>query len=789
MTPEPINTDGTLTSYAAQRLAEIGMTFEDTELPQFNNEEATRAHKTPIVRADAQDNMVFAYPGLDGHWQTYQKGQKEVHYEVVRLKSPDSDRKYLNPKDSASRIFLTPKVFHAWEKSKEIDTLFVIEGQLKALAGAHYGAYMVGISGIWNFQDGKALKRDLERIIVRCKVKRVVLMFDADARVVKPEYVAEGRDLAARLRQFYGALMAFREAAQSLRTTDWDGPEVYYAQVKHGSEHKGLDDLLAAQPNKEERAKMIEHLCALKPKSEWFEVLNCSAKGPGAIKSHFQLGHYTSFYNAYEKEIGEEEFVWQGGRYKLSHEGVVEQLAHPESVSYIRVSSDYYKVIYGTTAYGTETRSVKMWKKGEISGDYGQKFLQMVERYDEFCNIPQLPNGEHTIEVITKHRNPVSGSEIVFRHYNLYNPLPYKPERGSWVNIEGFMRHIFREQYELATDWVQLMYQQPTQKLPIICLVSNERGTGKTTFLKLMNIIFGSNAIVIGNDDFNGDFNSHFVSKLFVGIDEGFIEKKAVLETIKSMNTRDRIGLHAKGKDKSEVDCLMHFALTSNNVDNFLHIDAEENRFWVRHVHRQEGEENPDLLDQMKAEVPAYLEFLSRRQISAPKRTRFWFDYQSYRTEALDRVVQESRSGLDKALDITLERIATERGEARFFMTPSEIQEALKKDSGQSFPQGWLLKVLRSAFGDNKQRRVEVATDFTKSNGISRPTHYESRVGRYFDLDLAKWYSPADMANLRTFLPPPEPQPTGPEAAPLLPPIQPSGTDLPPLFPEVTPDF
>jgi len=778
MTPEPINPiTGTLTSYAERRLAEVGMSLTDTELRQFVHDDAARATLIPIVRADYNDNMVFAYAGLDGHLQTYQKGQKEVHYEVIRLKEPDSDRKYLNPRDSASRIFITPRVYNAWDKSTPIDTLFVIEGQMKALAGAHYGAHMVGISGIWNFQEGKALKRDLERIIVRCKVKRVVLMFDADARLVKPEYVNEGRDLADRLRQFYGALMVFREAAQSLRTADWDGPEVYYAQVKHGCEHKGLDDLLAAQPNKQDRVALIEHLCALKPKSEWFEVKNCTADGPAKLKTFFNLSHYTAFYNAYEKEIGEEEFVWQGGRYKLDAEGVVVQLKHPESFTYIRVGADYYKVIYGTTAYGTETRNVKMWKKTEISADFSSKFLKMMERYDDFCNIPQRWDGEHTTEIVTKKGN------ITYRHYNLYNPLPYKPEPGSWANIEAFMRHIFQEQYDIATDWVQLMYQQPTQKLPIICLVSNERGTGKTTFLKLMNIIFGSNAIVIGNDDFNGDFNSHFVSKLFVGIDEGFIEKKAVLETIKSMNTRDRIGLHAKGKDKSEVDCLMHFALTSNNVDNFLHIDAEENRFWVRHVHRQTGHENPDLLDQMKAEVPAYLHYLSTRKITAEKKTRFWFGYDTYRTEALERVVQESRSGLDKALDMTLERLACERGENRFFMTVGEIQEALKKDSGESFRQGWLLKVLRGTFGDNKLQRVDIATDFVKVNGIVRPTHTDSRVGRYFDIDLAKWYNPTDMARIQSFLPPPEPQPTGPEAAPLM------ATPAPVLFEEVTPNF
>jgi len=46
------------------------------------------------------------------------------------------------------------------------------------------------------------------------------------------------------------------------------------------------------------------------------------------------------------------------------------------------------------------------------------------------------------------------------------------------------VKHIFGDQIELGLDYLQLLYQKPVQILPIVCLVSKERSTGKTTFPK-----------------------------------------------------------------------------------------------------------------------------------------------------------------------------------------------------------------------------------------------------------------------------------------------------------------
>lgn len=70
------------------------------------------------------------------------------------------------------------------------------------------------------------------------------------------------------------------------------------------------------------------------------------------------------------------------------------------------------------------------------------------------------------------------------------NRLTIFLQRGFFRDIEKLMHHIFEEQYELGLDYMQLLYMQPTQKLPILLLVSEERNTGKTTFPNFLKSIF-----------------------------------------------------------------------------------------------------------------------------------------------------------------------------------------------------------------------------------------------------------------------------------------------------------
>ena len=68
------------------------------------------------------------------------------------------------------------------------------------------------------------------------------------------------------------------------------------------------------------------------------------------------------------------------------------------------------------------------------------------------------------------------------------------------MTIAALVRHIFGDQYELGLDYLQLLYTKPLQKLPILLLVSEERNTGKSTFLNFLKALFEANVTFNTNE-------------------------------------------------------------------------------------------------------------------------------------------------------------------------------------------------------------------------------------------------------------------------------------------------
>ena len=82
--------------------------------------------------------------------------------------------------------------------------------------------------------------------------------------------------------------------------------------------------------------------------------------------------------------------------------------------------------------------------------------------------------------------------------------------------MQSLVCHIFGEQYKLGRDYLHLLYLQPIQKLPNLLLVSEERNTGKSTFLNFLKLLFQNNVTFNTNEDFRSQFNSDWAGKLLI---------------------------------------------------------------------------------------------------------------------------------------------------------------------------------------------------------------------------------------------------------------------------------
>lgn len=297
---------------------------------------------------------------------------------------------------------------------------------------------------------------------------------------------------------------------------------------------------------------------------------------------------------------------------------------------YIRVGTDYYREVLRPQANGTTCKCLVYWKASIIKADFGKDYLNDVPKYDCFCTVPS-----HT-----------DYRKIVGNAYNLYEPITHHPEPGDWSAIDSLLRHIFEEHYEYGLDYIQLLYQMPLQKLPILILVSEQRNTGKTTFLNLLKAIFQDNATFNTNEDFRSKFNSDWAGKLLIMVDEVLLSRREDSERLKNLSTATSYKMESKGKDRNEIAFFGKFVLCSNNEHFPIVIDREEVRYWVRKVNPLETDD-PFYMKKLVAQIPAFLHFLMQRELSVQCENRMWFSPERLRTAALNRIVISNRSKIE----------------------------------------------------------------------------------------------------------------------------------------------
>ena len=292
-----------------------------------------------------------------------------------------------------------------------------------------------------------------------------------------------------------------------------------------------------------------------------------------------------------------------------------------DSGRYIRVGTTLYKIVRRPLLSGDFIEERRVWSYETLRQDYGKNNLPDIDKYDGFCIIPDHVNYQQ-----------VHGSYL-----NQYEPINHVPCPGNFSHIRAFMEHIFGEQIELGFDYLQILYSQPTQMLPILLLVSNERNTGKTTFLRFLKMIFGKNATFNTNEDFRSQFNSDWAHRLLVLVDELLLNKIEDTEKIKNLSTAGDYKIEAKGKDRREIEFFAKFVLCSNNERNPIIIPREEVRFWVRKINPVK-KDNIYLREQMSDEIPYFLYFLLNRTLSTQNTSRMWFNPEVLETPALQKI-------------------------------------------------------------------------------------------------------------------------------------------------------
>ena len=388
-----------------------------------------------------------------------------------------------------------------------------------------------------------------------------------------------------------------------------------------------------------------------------------------------------------------------------------------DSHFYIRVGTTYYKLIERPQISGDKITSLVKWSRETIIQDHGKKIIYDIPKYDGFCCIPNHLKYQKTIE----------------NFYNIYNEIPHQPSI-SRVSVDeipfsiSFLQHIFGNQVDLGLDYLKILLENPTQILPILCLVSKERATGKTTFLKWMKEIFGRNMTYIKGDSFNSQFNSDWASMLLIAIDEVFFDRKEITERLKYLSTTNKDKLENKGKDREEIDFFGKFILCSNNEDNFIQIDENEIRFWVLKINPIKLE-NIEFLQNLISEIPQFLSFLIHRKFHSQKKSRMWFSPDEIKTKALQKLVFKNGNKLEAKMVELLYEFFESNEVQEISVVPQDILNMLNRMFRQlNFSRNDVRTILKDKWKLEPQKNgltyirydIDYSGNFCENNAVGR---------------------------------------------------------------------
>lgn len=346
-------------------------------------------------------------------------------------------------------------------------------------------------------------------------------------------------------------------------------------------------------------------------------------------------------------------------------------------IPYIRVGTDYYKVIYKTDRYGSLSQQLKSWRKDEIKLDHNPDLIKRIDKFDDF-----------TIEP-----NNIDFKQSINGFYNLYPKFQHVPKEGVINTSSMFMKHIFGEQIDLGYRYMKLLYEHPKQILPILSLVSIERETGKTTFLNWINMIFGQNSVMVSPTEITKDFNSLYATKNIIMIDEAVAEKGATVEKLKSIATAKTITVNQKFISEYSVPFYGKIILCTNKETDFMKIDGDEIRFWIRKINHIESK-NTNIEKDLFNEIPAFLNYLLKLPAIDFSKSRMVFTQDEIQTENLEIVKQESKSGLLKELEILIEDYFNNSTQTKFHATAKDVKERWFIHNN-NFSMAYIRKVLK----------------------------------------------------------------------------------------------
>jgi len=250
---------------------------------------------TPYWDVDPHgDDMILHYLDLAGNPMTYPgKNGKPKPFIRIRWENPElhadiktgKPRKYVQPAKSGVHLWIPALVRKDYSEGVVQPTLYLDEGEKKADKKNMHGMFTVGLMGINNIasRDGENsyLPEELQRIVKRNQVQRVVMTYDSDWQELSNS-IDEPVD--NRPKNFFASARRFKEHFRAFQAQGID-LELFLAYLRPtAAGEKAVDDFLAGT------LKGREHLLA-----EDYERALLDTNGQGEYVRLYKITAWSDF--------------------------------------------------------------------------------------------------------------------------------------------------------------------------------------------------------------------------------------------------------------------------------------------------------------------------------------------------------------------------------------------------------------------------------------------------------------------------------------------------------------
>jgi hypothetical protein len=207
-------------------------------------------------------------------------------------------------------------------------------------------------------------------------------------------------------------------------------------------------------------------------------------------------------------------------------------------------------------------------------------------------------------------------------------------------------------------------------------------------------MIFGENYVNVSPEEITSTFNHIYAKKNVIGIDETMIEKQSSVEKLKSISTQKTITVNDKYISQYTVPFYGKIVIATNRETDFMRIDKEEIRFWVRHVPSIK-EINSGIENDMMKEIPMLLGYLRNMDDIDFSKSRMVFTQEEIKTSQLEIVKEESKSSLRKEIEIFMYEFFASNSLKYCYATPSDIKNEYFK-SNNVISVNYIAKILKT---------------------------------------------------------------------------------------------